>query len=309
MLPVRFHAKNRIAMKLFQNLICNLRSFKKYRQLKNKNINKGIGKVISELMDRVMDKVLITDPFIKEKHHSSKPLYAALVPDEIFKGSHFERRFVTPFGGVWEKLAQVVAEEYHGHCEMGKTITGEVGAESLRRIQEVLNKLEHTEKGKEKEKPDWDVELKYILSGGGKPIPTSVVCDIFIDSKKTKKKYSFEVKAPLPNSDQTKVSKEKMFKLLAMKGGKVDSAFYALAYNPYGKKEDYNWSFPMRWFDMHNDESVLIGNEFWELIGGKGTYNNFISEINSLGKEYRERIYREFLGIEPPEGFDNSILQ
>jgi hypothetical protein len=29
-----------------------------------------------------------------------KPLYAALVPDEIFKGSDFERRFVTPFGDV-----------------------------------------------------------------------------------------------------------------------------------------------------------------------------------------------------------------
>jgi hypothetical protein len=277
--------------------------------LKNKNVNKGISKVVSELMDRVMDKVLITDPFIKEKHHSSKPLYAALVPDEIFKGSHFERRFVTPFGGVWEKLAQVVAEEYHGHCETGKTITGEIGAERLRRIQEVLNRLEHKKKGKDKQKPDWNAELKYILAGGGKPIPTNVVCDIYIESKKTKKKYAFEIKAPLPNSDQTKVSKEKMFKLLAMNPAKVDFAFYALAYNPYGKKSDYNWSFPMRWFDMHNDKSVLIGNEFWELIGGKGTYKNFISEINSLGKEYRERIYREFLGIEPPQDFDESILQ
>jgi hypothetical protein len=104
-------------------------------------VSDGIKKIVSELMDRVLDKVQRIDPFIKEKHHSSKPLYAALVPDEIFKGSHFERRFVTPFGGVWEKLAHVVAEEYHGHCEMGKTINGEVGAERLRRIQEVLNIL------------------------------------------------------------------------------------------------------------------------------------------------------------------------
>ena len=255
-----------------------------------------------------MNRVLITDPFIKEKHHSAKPLYAALVPDEIFKGSHFERRFVTPFGGVWEKLAQVVAQEYHGHCEVGKTIIGTIGAERLRRIQEVLNKLEHKKKGEVKTKPDWDVELNYILKGKGKPIPTSVVCDIFIDSTKTKKKYAFEVKAPLPNSDQTKVSKEKILKLLAMEPKRVDSAYFALAYNPYGKKEDYNWTFPMRWFDMHQDESVLIGNEFWDLIGGIGTYKNFISEINSVGKEYRERIYREFLGIEPPEGFDDTIL-
>ena len=47
------------------------------------------------MMTRVMAKVLVEDPFIKEAHHSKKPLYAALVPDEIFKGSHFERRFVT----------------------------------------------------------------------------------------------------------------------------------------------------------------------------------------------------------------------
>lgn len=52
----------------------------------HENVNKQISKVVSELMDRVMERVLISDPFIKEKHHSSKPLYAALVPDEIFKG-------------------------------------------------------------------------------------------------------------------------------------------------------------------------------------------------------------------------------
>lgn len=76
--------------------------------MSKKKVNDGIKKVVTELMERVMNKVLVTDPFIKEKHHSKKPLYAALVPDEIFKGSHFERRFVTPFGGVWEKLPMLL---------------------------------------------------------------------------------------------------------------------------------------------------------------------------------------------------------
>ena len=272
-------------------------------------VSEGIKRVVSELMDRVMNKVLVTDPFIKEKHHSSKPLYAALVPDEIFKGSHFERRFVTPFGSVWEKLAQVVASEHHGNCTMGHIINGEVSSVRLKRIQQVLNRLEHKKKGIEKVKPNWEEELKYILKGKGKPIPTTVVCDIFIESKKTGKKYAFEIKAPLPNSDQTKVSKEKMFKLMAMEPQKVDFSYFALAYNPYGKKEDYNWSFPLRWFNMQNDSSVLIGNEFWELIGGNGTYKKFITEINKLGLQYRERIYREFLGIEPPEGYQDAKLQ
>ena len=257
-----------------------------------------------------MERVLITNPFIEEKHHANKPLYAALVPDEIFKGSHFERRFVTPFGSVWEKLAVQVALAHHGHCLQGASVEGTVGDESLRRIQEVLNKLEHGVDGKKKLKPDWNKDLAYIKAGGGKPIPVSVTCDILIQSKLTHKTYAFELKAPLPNSDQTKVSKEKMFKLLAMNEHKVDNAYYALVYNPYGKRrEDYAWSFPKRWFDMINDPSVLIGEEFWNLIGGNGTYKSFISEINKLGVSYKERIYREFLGIEPPVGFDKETLK
>ena len=276
----------------------------------NNKVTQAILDVVKSMMDRVMERVLITNPFIVEEHHANKPLYAALVPDEIFKGSHFERRFVTPFGSVWEKLAVQVALAHHGHCLQGASVEGTVGKESLRRIQEVLNKLEHGVDGKKKLKPDWNKELAYIKAGGGKPIPVSVTCDILNQSEVTQKTYAFELKAPLPNSDQTKVSKEKMFKLLAMNEHKVDNAFYALVYNPYGKRrEDYAWSFPKRWFDMINDPSVLIGDEFWNLIGGNGTYKSFISEINKLGVSYKEPIYREFLGTEPPVGFDKETLK
>jgi hypothetical protein len=272
-------------------------------------VKDSIKVVIEGLMNNVMDRVLRTDPFIKEEHQLKKPLYAALVPDEIFKGSHFERRFVTPFGGVWEKLAIVVAQNHHGKASKGEEVSSNVGMERLRRIQEVLNKLEHKEKGKPKIKPNWSKELAYILDGAGNPIPTTVVCDILINSQNNNKKYAFELKAPLPNSDQTKVSKEKMFKLLAMEPKKVDHAFFALPYNPYGKKQDYDWAFPKRWFDMKTDESVLIGDEFWELIGGPGTYQFFIEQVNNLGKEYKERIFREFLGIEPPEDANDGRLK
>ena len=273
------------------------------------NVSDAIRGIIQTMMDKVMDKVLNTDPFVAENHHASKPLYAALVPDEIFKDSHFERRFVTPFGTAWEELAVAVGTVYHGSCTMKTEVEGTIGKESLRRIQEVLNRLEHKTKGENKRRPDWNRELKYILEGGGEPIPTSVTCDVLIRSKLTGKNYSFEFKGPLPDSDQTKVSKEKMFKLLAMDGHPIDKAYFALPYNPYGKRENYEWSFPARWFNMKEDPSVLIGEELWDLIGGEGTYGNFITEVNKLGVHYKERIYREFLGIEPPAGFDMVLLK
>ncbi len=261
----------------------------------------AIQAVITEMMERVMTRVLYEDPFVREEHYARKPLYAALVPDEIFIGSHFERRFVTPFGKVWEKLAVVAANQGLGYGVMGYEIHGLVRTERLARITEVLNRLEHRRKGAEKRiKPDWEAELEYVLAGDGEPIPTTVVCDIFARDEKTGEQFAFELKAPLPNSDQTKVSKEKIFKLFAMDPPQVTAAYYALPYNPYGRKEDYAWSFPARWFDMRNDPVVLIGDEFWEKIGGVGTYRAFIEAVNEIGPAYRERIYREYLGIEPP---------
>lgn len=143
---------------------------------------------VGNLMERVMDRVLNSDPFIVEKFRAEKPLYAALVPDEIFKGSHFERRFVTPFGSVWEDLAVTAAEYGLGSGKKGVTLTGTVKEERLRRISEVLNRLEHTEKGNTR----------------------------------------------------------------------------------------------------------------------MGTYQAFIDAVNEIGAQYKERIYRDFLGIEPPQGTENA---
>lgn len=267
---------------------------------KKKDMKAAIQDVIKAMMDRVMERVLVTDPFIEEEHRAKRPLYAALVPGEIFKGSHFERRFVTPFGNAWQNLAVVAAEAGLGQGIASHRIDGVVKAERLRRITEILNRLEHAEKGQRKIQPDWNTELSYILAGDGENIPVSVICDVYAEDVENRKRYAFELKAPLPNSDQTKVSKEKILKLYCMDPRQVDEAYYALPYNPYGTKENYSWSFPARWFNMREDEVVLIGEEFWEKIGGLGTYRAFIEAVNEIGREYKDRIYREFLGIEPP---------
>jgi len=270
-------------------------------------VKKAIQEVIKAMMDRVMKGVLVDDPFIEEDHHAKRPLYSALVPDEIFKGSHFERRFVTRFGSAWESLAVVAARVGLGQGDTGHSITGNVNAERLKRIQQVLNELEHAEAGRAKTRPDWDRELRFVLAGSSKTIlPTTVICDVYAEDTNEKKKYAFELKAPLPNSDQTKVSKEKILKLYSMEPLQVDEAFYALPYNPYGRRQDYNWAFPARWFNMKEDRVVLIGNEFWEKIGGVGTYQAFIDAVNEIGPHYKDRIYREFLGIEPPPGADTK---
>ncbi|MCB9134790.1 MAG: TdeIII family type II restriction endonuclease [Anaerolineales bacterium] len=274
----------------------------------SRKMKQAIQEVIKSLMERVMKRVTKEDPFNRDDFQAQKPLYAALVPEEIFKGSHFERRFVTPFGSVWEDLAVTAANHGLGFGVKGHNIFGTVKQGRLRRILEVLNSLEHPEKGKDRKKPDWETELAYILKGKGQPIPVQVTCDVYVEDLVNHKKYAFELKAPLPNSDQTKVSKEKILKLYSMDPPQIDAAYYALPYNPYGQRANYAWGFPARWFNMKEDPTVLIGNEFWEKIGGLGTYQAFIEAVNEVGEEYKERIYREYLGIEPPKDVDSGKL-
>jgi hypothetical protein len=272
-------------------------------------MKQAIQSVISEMMERVMKKVLYEDPFSEDLHRAEKPLYAALVPDEIFKGSHFERRFVTPFGTAWENLAVVAAREGIGYGETRKHIHGIVRRGRLDRITEVLNRLEHRGRGTTRRtRPDWDAELAYIGEGKGEQIPITVIVDVYAENTVSGERLAFELKAPKPNSDQTQVSKKKLFQLYCMEPSQIDYAYYALPYNPYGKRENYNWSYPNRWFNMREDKVVLIGDEFWERIGGTGTYQAFVEAVNEIGQEYKERIYREYLGIEPPSDATEDVL-
>ena len=263
-----------------------------------REVRDAIESLVREMMERLMLKVVETDPFDADALRRERPFHAALVPEIIFKASHLERRFVTPFGKLWERVAKTLGESAHGFAATDHKISGQVPEERLQRIQKTLNDLEHASSDEGRITPNWEAELRYILAGGGPLIETEVICDVFIASSPDDRAgRAFELKAALPNSDQTKVSKEKIFKLHAMTPTMVRDAYFGLPYNPYGKREDYGWSFPMRWFDMRSDPCVLIGEELWNEIGGPGAFAEFVDIVTEVGSEYHRRIYDEFLRI------------
>lgn len=262
-----------------------------------RQVRDAIEALVREMMERLMLKVVETDPFVVDELRRERPFHLHLVPEIIFKASHLERRFVTPFGKLWERLAKILGESTHGFAATDYRISGQVPEGRLQRIQKVLNDLEHSASD-DRVTPNWDHELAFILGGDGQLIETDVISDVFIaPSPGDPRGSAFELKAALPNSDQTKVSKEKLFKLHAMTPRKVAAAYFGLPYNPYGKRKDYAWSFPARWFDMRSDPCVLIGEELWDLIGGPGAFAEFVEIVKEVGAEYHRRIYEEFLQI------------
>jgi hypothetical protein len=257
-------------------------------------VKEGIKAIISRMMDGVVHRRIVEEPWNPEEEKMSRPFHFAVAPELVWKGSKFERSLVTSMGSIgWEQIGRVIAEGYHGYAENGKAVIGQTYSGRLNQIHSILDQLERSRK------PDWDVELEEVLKiEEGEMENVHVTADLYVYNERTNQHYYCEIKAPKPNSDQTKVSKEKMLKIKAMYPEDNHHVYYALPYNPYGKRENYAHPHPKRWFDMINDEVVLMGKEFWDLLGGEGAYEELIDIFKEVGEEYLPLINKDYFGIE-----------
>jgi hypothetical protein len=251
----------------------------------------AIGAFVAGVVNRTLRTRVEREPWDAEEERRLRPFAFALVPEEVWKGAKFERSFVTSFGSAWEEMALLVARDKHDHAERGGRYVGTLRQGQLEQIQRTLNELEAGLR-----RPDWDAEFESLLSAtSGREVETGVIADLHVWDDAGSHLF-FEVKAPKPNSDQTKVSKEKMLKLSAMLG--TTCAYFALPYNPYPSRATYGHSPPKRWFDMATDEVVLIGPDFWDKVGGPGTWDDLMELLEEVGEALSERIRREYLGLD-----------
>jgi hypothetical protein len=251
----------------------------------------AIARFVTRVVERTLRTRVVREPWDAEAERLLRPFAFALVPEEVWKGAKFERSFTTSFGSAWEEMALLVARDEHDHAARGDRYVGTLRQGQLSQIQRILNNLEARDR-----RPDWASEFESVLAATtGDEVTVPVIADLHVWDDDGSHLF-IELKAPKPNSDQTKVSKEKMLKLSAMLG--TTCAYYALPYNPYPSKADYGWSPPKRWFNMSTDEVVLIGAEFWDKVGGPGTWNDLMELLNEVGGALQERIRREYLNLD-----------
>jgi hypothetical protein len=67
--------------------------------------------------------------------------------------------------------------------------------------------------------------------------------------------------------------------------------YFGLFYNPGGpNRKDYNWTIPSKIFNMTTDDCVLIGKDYWDTIGGSGTYESLMEIFQETGKSTISKI-------------------
>lgn len=249
---------------------------------------------IRENMSRIITRRIRALPADMRDIAETNPFGSRLVPQSIWKGSKFERSFVTSFGqGVYEQIAYEIAIGTGAHAENQHSETVRLNTWQ----DEAINNLLATQRGADTpQQTNWTRELTGIRElENPRHVDLDTRFDLYVRRTNGLEEY-YSIKTVKPNLDQTEIAKRDMLRISVAKQN--CRAYLALPYNPDGEGNRYRWSLPKKLFDMNNSPAVLIGSSFWNAVGAdQTTFNELLEIFQEVGAEFRARIIDEYLDV------------
>lgn len=215
-----------------------------------------------------------------------RPFHTALLSEEALFWSRFERSFSTSFGQrVIEEISKIVALA-GGATQASRQMQTEIHIDSGidAAINAHMNALRSGHPAN-----SWNDTITEISRAPrtGELVIHHVISDLWW--LKDGINHYMSIKTVKPNIDQTAVAKQDLLRLkFADHNCQV---YFGLYYNPYGEdRTTYAHNPPMGIFNFHNDPVVLIGRDYWDTLGGVGTYDTVLEIAREVGAETRERL-------------------
>ena len=212
-----------------------------------------------------------------------KPFHESLLPEGLLAISEFERSFSTKLGTSFEECAKLVAAEFNESAKRGFRVRGQISVRAVRFIENAV--ADADKKGLADRTFHGLADRVASLSSEGEVEDREVISDLYVERKDVPDLY-IELKSPKPNKGQCLEAIRRQLMIHGIKGQGTNEvrAYFASAYNPYGlAKDSYKHSFACRHMDMA--EGVLIGKEFWDLVGGAGAYEEVLAIYQEVGRE------------------------
>ena len=228
---------------------------------------------------------------LSDKQGSLKPFHAAIVSSEVMRISAFERGLVTSLGTSLEECARLIAVDHHRDAQRGFVLSGEVSSNALSEIEQQVATFERSAKSKT-QRPGFNNIVTRVLraNSDGANEPREIIADLYI-SGYDGNEYFIEMKSPKPNKDQCLRMTQRILLIHALRNSPRSNvkSYMAMAYNPYGNsRDDYRWSITRNY--MPFDDSVLIGDEFWNIVGGPTAYEELLEIYQVVGRAKRKYI-------------------
>jgi hypothetical protein len=218
------------------------------------------------------------------RESSSMPFLVKLMQDkEKVAAYSFIHSLATTLGmSIYEDVSKIIADEHSSVCFTKYDIGGVISRKQKSVINNILRELRNGDR-----QCNINEEIKEVLkadSSNGRAQKEGRIADLFM--YKDSREYYFEIKTVKPNIDVFAKSKEKLLEWVARKRKKI-KVFLAFPYNPYYPQ-------PYERFTLVGllkpGEDLLIGEDYWNFLGGENTFEELLILFDKVGKTYKANI-------------------
>lgn len=248
-------------------------------------------KIKNYLIAKIREKLSTYSP-----ETQSMPFHFRLLGKDRMALFSFIQSVNTTLGtSIFEKVGQIIAQPSVKEAKDRYDFEGFISSEAVLKIDSIMRGLRSASR-----KPNKELETKEVLVVSqkgemGKKLKKRV--DLFVVSENGTESY-FEIKTAKPNINEFAGIKKQLLDWVAMRGSiepKVKiKPFVAIPYNPYEPQPYERWTL-QGLFDLN--EEVVVGPEFWDMLGGKGTYKDLLNVFEEAGIELRDEIDRKMVSI------------
>lgn len=229
---------------------------------------------------------------------TSMPFLARLIQDnEKIAAYSFIHSLATTLGmSIYEEVSVIIASENSQECFRNYGVGSVISTSQKSAIANIITELRNG--NRQANIIEETEEVLKVSAEDGVFQKSGNIADFYM--KKNNVENYFEIKTVKPNIDIFEKSKTKLLEWIARRRTPI-KVFLAFPYNPY-HPEPYSRFTEAGMMDHPND--FLIGEEYWNFLGGKNTFKELLDTFDTIGKEFKTRLQQKFKEI-AKEKFDS----
>lgn len=244
-------------------------------------LNQQLKKELKEEIIKKLKKKIIEHDFSKK---SGNP-FIDIIFGKYSNIKSFIHGTATMLGSEYELMARKIAKSNPHFVKAEKIVlTGKISDKEKAVIKDLVKDLEENKGGS-----DYNSEIKKIFEADeGNVKETRITIDLYLQDKEGKESF-IEMKGPDPNKKEVRAAKEDLLNVIAIKkrnlkwaefNKKIEIIFGVYYNNHEGNYENWKVS-PL----FEHNKGMKVQEEFWDFLGGKGTFEDILTMISEIKEE------------------------
>ncbi len=236
----------------------------------------------------------LRDKFLKYKPESNNmPFHYRLLGKDRMALYSFIQSLNTTFGtSIFEPVAVALAKLRFKDSERSAVAGTQISEEAHKVIQTIMDDL--ITGRKEPNKAEEIEAIRKVCQKGKMNTVKPTKVDVLVISQDDSM-FLFDIKTVKPNIGNFKEFKRTLLEWVATVFADNPNAIIktalAIPYNPYEPKAYERWTMKGM---LDLEEELKVAEEFWDFLGGKGSYDELLNCFERVGIELRPEIDEYF---------------